>query len=253
MNIVERILQIAEIKRLTINEFSKSIGVSSGYFAKQRANKANVGSQILLKIVSIYPDVNAAWLLTGEGEIFNSKTPKNVIKENDNKNDNDFDNKPKLQKTLSIEPEKSDINLPEMGEQKYRVTAIHGAGTPYDFGTAEMTEVAEPVAGYDPSLALPQMPPHQAENVFTGLTQKEVDKELQEGIRAYILDMYENGRAYPAAVVREYQAKIEALTTQVARLEYKNGELLAELAALRGKTGTSKGLKGKGKGVTEEK
>lgn len=87
------------------------------------------------------------------------------------------------------------------------------------------------------------------ENVFSGLTQEEVDKELREGIRDYLLDMYENGRAYPAAVVREYQAKIEALTTQVARLEYKNGELMTELAALRGKTGASKGLKATEKGV----
>lgn len=91
------------------------------------------------------------------------------------------------------------------------------------------------------------------ENVFSGLTQEEVDKELQEGIRAYILDMYENGRAYPAAMVGQFQEQIKELTTQVARLEYKNGELLAELAALRGKTGASKASKAPGKGVTGEK
>lgn len=91
------------------------------------------------------------------------------------------------------------------------------------------------------------------ENVFSGLTQEEVDKELHEGIRDYLLDMYEKGRAYPAATVKQYQNQIKELTMQVARLEYKNGELLAELAALRGKTGASKASKAPGKGVTGEK
>lgn len=81
------------------------------------------------------------------------------------------------------------------------------------------------------------------ENVFSGLTQEEVDKELHEWIREYLLDMYENGRAYPAAMVRRYQDQIKELTAQVARLEYKYSLALAELTELRGKTGVSKGEK----------
>lgn len=95
--------------------------------------------------------------------------------------------------------------------------------------------------------------PEGEENMFSGMTQKEVRKELRMLMYDYLMDMYDNGRAYPAAVVREYQAKIEALTTQVARLEYKNEELSSDLAAFRGKTGASKGSKAAGKGVIEEK
>lgn len=90
------------------------------------------------------------------------------------------------------------------------------------------------------------------ENVFSGLTQEEVDKELQEGIRDYLLDMYEKGRAYPAAMVRQYQDQIKELTAQVTRLEYKYSLALAELTELRGKTSASKDLKGKGTVVGEK-
>lgn len=91
------------------------------------------------------------------------------------------------------------------------------------------------------------------ENVFSGLTQEEVDKELQEGIRDYLLDMYEKGRAYPSAMVKQYQNQIKELTMQVARLEYKYSLALAELMELRGKTSSSKGLKGEGQEVAGEK
>lgn len=77
------------------------------------------------------------------------------------------------------------------------------------------------------------------ENVFSGLTQEEVNEELRAGIREHLLDMFESGRAYPAAIVRQYQDQVKDLTVQLTRLEYENAKLLAELAALKGKTGVS--------------
>lgn len=69
MRVIERIYEFVESKGITINEFSKIITVSNGYFSKQRAGKANVGSQILEKIVKQYPEINSRWLLTGEGKM----------------------------------------------------------------------------------------------------------------------------------------------------------------------------------------
>lgn len=77
------------------------------------------------------------------------------------------------------------------------------------------------------------------ENVFSGLTQEEVNEELRAGIREHLLDMFESGRAYPAAIVRQYQDQVKDLTVQLTRLEYENAKLLAELAAVKGKTGVS--------------
>ncbi|WP_297627935.1 S24 family peptidase [uncultured Rikenella sp.] len=79
MGIVERIYQFAEYNGIKISEFSKLIGVSNGYLAKQKANNANVGSHILEKIVSKYPVINAGWLLTGQGEMLKSDIPASMI------------------------------------------------------------------------------------------------------------------------------------------------------------------------------
>lgn len=111
MSVIQRILQIIDYSGLGITEFSKSVGVSNGYFAKQKAKNANVGSQILEKIVKKYPDINVAWLLTGEGDMLVSrenisekkdisKTTENVTILEGNKKGNTKGNKRKLQKTL---------------------------------------------------------------------------------------------------------------------------------------------------------
>lgn len=69
MNIVKRIIQIAEYKNLSMNKLSIMIGVSNAYFSKQLKNDANVGSHIIEKIVSLFPDINTHWLITGEGDM----------------------------------------------------------------------------------------------------------------------------------------------------------------------------------------
>lgn len=74
MSVVSRIYQLIDYSGLAVAEFSKRVGVSNGYFAKQKANNANIGSHILEKIVRAFPDVNTHWLLTGEGEMLNPVT-----------------------------------------------------------------------------------------------------------------------------------------------------------------------------------
>lgn len=111
MSVIQRILQIIDYSGLGITEFSKSVGVSNGYFAKQKAKNANVGSQILEKIVKKYPDINVAWLLTGEGDMLVSqenisekkdisKTTKNLTLSKGKVEGKELGKERKLQKTL---------------------------------------------------------------------------------------------------------------------------------------------------------
>lgn len=69
MTTIDRIYQIIDFLSISVNEFSKKIDVSNGYLAKQRSNKANVGSHIIEKIVISYPQISADWLLTGRGRM----------------------------------------------------------------------------------------------------------------------------------------------------------------------------------------
>lgn len=85
----------------------------------------------------------------------------------------------------------------------------------------EMSEGSLPAASEHPSMTSSQIKGKVPENVFTGLTQEQVDKELKNGIRDVIMEMYEKGEAYPATIVRQYQDQIKELTRQVARLEYQ--------------------------------
>ncbi len=103
MGIIDRILQIPEYYEINVSEFSKIVGVSNGYFAKQKSKEASVGSKILEKIVKTYPEINTTWLLTGEGEIFKTKGTENVRVSNPNENPNKNTNKPKVQNSLGFD------------------------------------------------------------------------------------------------------------------------------------------------------
>jgi len=72
-NIIDRIYKIVDYKSISVNEFSKKISVSNGYLAKQKANKANIGSHIVEKIVNFFPEINPTWLITGKGEMILSE------------------------------------------------------------------------------------------------------------------------------------------------------------------------------------
>lgn len=125
MNIIERLYQIFDFKGDSVYKISKEIDVSNGYFAKTRAKQGNIGSDIIEKIVSYYTDVNVEWLITGKGEMLKTKSEENVIKKNDNINDNNFDNKPKVQKMLSNkESSYNIISLPSNRKTKDAVYPI---------------------------------------------------------------------------------------------------------------------------------
>jgi len=67
--IKERILYLTDYHKDKKEDFFKKIGVTYGNF-KGIQKETSVSSDTIEKILSIYPDVDAVWLLTGKGEIF---------------------------------------------------------------------------------------------------------------------------------------------------------------------------------------
>ena len=101
-NIKERILYYTDLKGLAKEKFFDNLGVTYGNFKGKAKNQA-LGSDVIERIITKYPEINPFWLLTGEGEMLNTKSEKNTIKKNDGKNDGENDEKPKVKKTPSNE------------------------------------------------------------------------------------------------------------------------------------------------------
>lgn len=66
--IKERILLISDYLHISKEEFTASLGASYGNF-KGKSKYTSVGSDILVEILTKYPEINIAWILTGEGEM----------------------------------------------------------------------------------------------------------------------------------------------------------------------------------------
>ena len=69
MKIIDRIILFIRHKRLSMRAFDMSIGVGNGYTSKQSKSSASVGSDVLEKIIDVYPDLNPLWLITGKGNM----------------------------------------------------------------------------------------------------------------------------------------------------------------------------------------
>ncbi|MBA9073314.1 phage repressor protein C with HTH and peptisase S24 domain [Flavobacterium gossypii] len=66
----ERVGQYMAKKGISFYAFENSIGASRGSISKAVKEGKSIGSQVLENILSIYKDLNPAWLLTGQGNIF---------------------------------------------------------------------------------------------------------------------------------------------------------------------------------------
>ena len=75
-NIKERILYLIDIKGYKKECFFKELGMSYGNF-KGENKKRPLNSNTLADVLTLIPDVNAEWLLTGKGEIL--KLEENLI------------------------------------------------------------------------------------------------------------------------------------------------------------------------------
>ncbi len=77
-NIKERILQIAELKKVAKADLCVDIGMTYGNF-KGSAKNTPLNSDAIAKLLSIFPDVNPVWLILGKGEPLKNMSAENGI------------------------------------------------------------------------------------------------------------------------------------------------------------------------------
>ncbi|MBT8205085.1 MAG: hypothetical protein KJO20_06895 [Eudoraea sp.] len=70
---IDRLMQFIKHAGLSARQFDISIGAANGYTLRMKKNKASIGSDVIENIVRTYPQLNVAWLITGEGEMLKSK------------------------------------------------------------------------------------------------------------------------------------------------------------------------------------
>lgn len=69
----EKILQYLDYKGISKADFCRQTGFSYENF-KGKSLKSDIGGAILGKIITIYSDISAEWLLTGEGAMLKTST-----------------------------------------------------------------------------------------------------------------------------------------------------------------------------------
>lgn len=67
-----RIKEYIDYKKISVRAFEQKVGMSNGSFASQLKNGRTIGVDRLENILREYPELNAAWILTGEGEMLKS-------------------------------------------------------------------------------------------------------------------------------------------------------------------------------------
>lgn len=68
-SIAFRIKQLIELKKITKASFEKLIGVGNNAIGTIIIKNSNVSGSILSKILITFPEINPAWLITGNGEM----------------------------------------------------------------------------------------------------------------------------------------------------------------------------------------
>lgn len=221
----DRLLQYLEYKGISQYAFSKKTGLSNGFLK----SGSSISSENLKLLSNIFTDLNLLWVITGEGLMVSDTIERKNVYPDVYPNVYPIPRGgggDKAHEKLTPNEDSDEKKGNPTATNPYRVTAIHpDPGKVYDSLPQEASQFNEPDVEYDPSLAHMQMPVVEPENVFSGLTQEEVDKELKDALRDALMGMFQSGEVYSAAVVREYQDQIKELAGQVARLEYRLREL----------------------------
>ena len=70
MSINKRLSEVRNYLDLSQKKFADSIGVSVQTIQNLEKEKYNVSGEVLTKVLTVYPGVDARWLVIGEGEMF---------------------------------------------------------------------------------------------------------------------------------------------------------------------------------------
>ena len=70
-------MEFIKQKQISVNSFEKSVGLSTGYV---KNISKSIQPEKVQRISQIYPDLNAGWLLTGEGEMLKGAELSQAVK-----------------------------------------------------------------------------------------------------------------------------------------------------------------------------
>ena len=117
MTIKERILSFLESQGIKKVDFFEATGIQSSNF-KGKNMSSQPGGDMIVRVLTIYPNLSAEWLLRGEGDMLKSPAIKDKPKiiKTDTKKDNDLSSSilDKLLTTIQDQAE-------EIGELKARI------------------------------------------------------------------------------------------------------------------------------------
>lgn len=78
VSVIDRLNFVREREELNKSQFERKLSKSSGYFNMLEKRMGNPGVDVLQTFVSVFPDYNLNWLLTGEGEMLKSQKGQKV-------------------------------------------------------------------------------------------------------------------------------------------------------------------------------
>lgn len=76
---IDRLIQFINHIDMSARQFDISIGASNGYTLRMKKNQASIGSDVIETILKVYPQLNVAWLITGEGEMLKAKEVSEIL------------------------------------------------------------------------------------------------------------------------------------------------------------------------------
>lgn len=74
----ERLLQLIEFLQTNVSQFEKNISVSNGAIRNAMGRNRGLNSDVLSKILDVYPNISPDWLILGKGEMLRSDAQKTV-------------------------------------------------------------------------------------------------------------------------------------------------------------------------------
>lgn len=133
----ERFKQLLKEKNLTAARFAELIQVNASAMSHILNGRNKPGFDVLEKIVQAFPDVNLNWLISGQGNIYNS-VPQNTNLSEKDKQENMPSIPPSLQPSQGNNPS-SVLSLENVPKKIKRIILF------FDNGTFEIYENGMPV------------------------------------------------------------------------------------------------------------
>ena len=223
--ISERISKLLDYLGVTANAFAVALGYKRAQTIYDIINGKSAPSFIFFNkfLLSEYSDkINVIWLLTGQGEIFKTKTPEKVIKQNDDIFDDVFDDKRKLRKTSSNKQYKITGNTPSIAAENQ---------APYQSSQSQRGKGRI----IDSSYLEIEIPPERRgiRNMFSGFTDEEIEKAMSEEFVNNVLEMFKTGEAVSPStmkdtineIVKQKDAEINELRAKLWQYESTLGSI----------------------------